>query len=59
VTPALGDTREATCPFCADRTPQVLKHSWAEWAAWECQRCHENAQTNVFLGQARTDPQRP
>lgn len=47
--PQVGDRREASCPFCKDKTPQILRHSWSNWAAWECERCHENAQTNVYL----------
>jgi carboxymethylenebutenolidase len=53
--PRVGDTREGTCLFCKQKTPQVLRHSWANWAAWECQHCTQHAQTNVYLEEA---PQR-
>jgi hypothetical protein len=53
--PKVGDKREASCPFCQEKTPQSLKHSWTVWGAWECERCGQNAQTNVMLDEAPSE----
>lgn len=47
--PKPGEKRVATCPFCNEKTSQVLKRSWNIFGAWECEKCGQNAQTNVML----------